>query len=173
MLLSVFQHLVHTGALSSIHQASTCKFRHICKICCGPSLWSLPDSEASKHLHLPSFFQSILCCSVKIFSPPFTWYPGIHPIYWLSFYIKPPQHMLEAAKNNNGDLCPSSLIVIEHINHQGSILLGMSIDASTARTYSSTHNSYLTFCKWHGLLHQTSCRHKLNVSLKHTENYHI
>ena len=39
----------------------------------------------------------------------------------------------------------------EHLNYKHSILLGMSIDTSTATTYSSALNSYLTFCKMHML----------------------
>ena len=39
----------------------------------------------------------------------------------------------------------------EHLNYEHSILLGMSIDTSTATTYSSALNSYLTFCKMHAL----------------------
>jgi hypothetical protein len=41
---------------------------------------------------------------------------------------------------------------LERLNYEHSILLGMSIDTSTASTYSSALNSYLTFCKMHGLL---------------------
>jgi len=41
---------------------------------------------------------------------------------------------------------------LERLNYERSILLGMSIDTSTARTYPSALNSYLTFCKLHGLL---------------------
>jgi len=41
---------------------------------------------------------------------------------------------------------------LEHLNYKHSILLGMSIDTSTATTYSSTLNLYLTFCKIHKLL---------------------
>src|ERR1700733_3309167 len=40
---------------------------------------------------------------------------------------------------------------LECLNYEHSILLGMSIDTSTASTYSSALNSYLTFCKMHGL----------------------
>jgi hypothetical protein len=40
---------------------------------------------------------------------------------------------------------------LECLNYERSILLGMSIDTSTAITYSSALNSYLTFCKIHGL----------------------
>ena len=40
---------------------------------------------------------------------------------------------------------------LERLNYERSILLGMSIDTSTASTYSSALNSYLTFCKMHGL----------------------
>jgi hypothetical protein len=40
---------------------------------------------------------------------------------------------------------------LERLNYERSILLGMSIDTSTAITYSSALNSYLTFCKIHGL----------------------
>ena len=39
----------------------------------------------------------------------------------------------------------------ERLNYERSILLGMSIDTSTATTYSSALNSYLTFCKMHAL----------------------
>src|ERR1700677_479641 len=37
------------------------------------------------------------------------------------------------------------------LNYEHSILLRMSIDTSTATTYSSALNSYLTFCKMHAL----------------------
>ena len=40
---------------------------------------------------------------------------------------------------------------IERLNYERSILLGMAIDHSTSTTYSSALNSYLTFCKSHGL----------------------
>src|SRR6202050_3064303 len=40
---------------------------------------------------------------------------------------------------------------LEHLNYERSILLGLSIDTSTATTYSSALNSYLTFCKMHKL----------------------
>jgi hypothetical protein len=40
---------------------------------------------------------------------------------------------------------------LERLNYERSILLGMSIDHSTSATYSSALNSYLTFCKSHGL----------------------
>ena len=40
---------------------------------------------------------------------------------------------------------------LDRLNYERSILLGMSIDTSTATTYSSALNSYLTFCKMHGL----------------------
>jgi hypothetical protein len=40
---------------------------------------------------------------------------------------------------------------LERLNYERSILLGMSIDTSTASAYSSALNSYLTFCKMHGL----------------------
>jgi hypothetical protein len=39
----------------------------------------------------------------------------------------------------------------ERLNYERSILLGISIDTSTATTYSSALNSYLTFCKMHAL----------------------
>jgi hypothetical protein len=38
----------------------------------------------------------------------------------------------------------------ERLVHERAIALGMSIDKTTARTYSSALNSYLTFCKLHG-----------------------
>ena len=37
--------------------------------------------------------------------------------------------------------------MLDHLNYKWSILLGLSIDSTTAATYSSTTNSYLTFCK--------------------------
>jgi len=40
---------------------------------------------------------------------------------------------------------------LERLNYERSILLGMSIDCSTSATYSSALNSYLTFCKSHGI----------------------
>jgi hypothetical protein len=40
---------------------------------------------------------------------------------------------------------------LERLNYERSILLGMSIDHSTSASYSSAVNSYLTFCKSHGL----------------------
>jgi hypothetical protein len=40
---------------------------------------------------------------------------------------------------------------LERLNYERSILLGMSIDHSSSATYSSALNSYLTFCKSHGL----------------------
>jgi hypothetical protein len=40
---------------------------------------------------------------------------------------------------------------MERLNHERSILLGMAIDHSTAGTYSSALNSYLTFCKLHNI----------------------
>src|SRR5882762_3517601 len=40
---------------------------------------------------------------------------------------------------------------LERLNYERSILLGMSIDHSSSATYSSTLNSYLTFCKSHSL----------------------
>jgi hypothetical protein len=38
---------------------------------------------------------------------------------------------------------------MERLIHERSILLGMAIDMTTAHTYSSAANSYLTFCKLH------------------------
>src|ERR1700683_4785986 len=38
---------------------------------------------------------------------------------------------------------------LERLNHERSILLGMAIDQSTATSYTSALNSYLTFCKIH------------------------
>ena len=43
------------------------------------------------------------------------------------------------------------LWTLEHLNYECLILLGMFIDILTAATYSSTLNSYLTFCKMHSL----------------------
>ena len=43
------------------------------------------------------------------------------------------------------------LWTLEQLNYEHSILLGMSIDRSTSATYSSALNSYLTFCKSHGI----------------------
>jgi hypothetical protein len=40
---------------------------------------------------------------------------------------------------------------MERLIHERSILLGMAIDTTTAHTYSSAANSYLTFCKLHQL----------------------
>ena len=40
---------------------------------------------------------------------------------------------------------------MDHLIHERSILLGMAIDNSTANTYTSATNSYLTFCKLHGI----------------------
>ena len=40
---------------------------------------------------------------------------------------------------------------LERLNYERLILLGMSIDQSTSTSYSSALNSYLTFCKSHGL----------------------
>jgi hypothetical protein len=40
---------------------------------------------------------------------------------------------------------------MERLSHERSILLGMAIDQSTASTYSSALNSYLTFCKIHAI----------------------
>ena len=40
---------------------------------------------------------------------------------------------------------------LKRLNYERSILLGLSIDTSTATTYSSALNSYLTFCKMHKL----------------------
>jgi hypothetical protein len=40
---------------------------------------------------------------------------------------------------------------LDRLNYERLILLGMSIDTSTATTYSSALNSYLTFCKIHAL----------------------
>ena len=39
--------------------------------------------------------------------------------------------------------------ILDHLNYEQSILLGLSIDSTTAATYSSATNSYLTFCKKH------------------------
>ena len=39
----------------------------------------------------------------------------------------------------------------EQLIYECSILLGMAIDSTTAHTYSSATNSYLTFCKLHTL----------------------
>ena len=41
--------------------------------------------------------------------------------------------------------------ILDHLNYEQSILLGLSIDSTTAATYSSATNSYLTFCKKHQL----------------------
>lgn len=41
---------------------------------------------------------------------------------------------------------------LERLNTERSILLGMALDPSTALTYTSALNSYLTFCKTHGML---------------------
>ena len=41
--------------------------------------------------------------------------------------------------------------MIDHLNHEQSILLGLTIDSITAATYTSATNSYLTFCKIHHL----------------------
>src|ERR1700674_506385 len=43
------------------------------------------------------------------------------------------------------------LWTLDCLNYEQSILLRMSIDTSAATTYSSALNSYLTFCKMHGL----------------------
>jgi len=40
---------------------------------------------------------------------------------------------------------------LERLNHERSILLGLSIDSSTALAYSSALKSYLTFCRIHNL----------------------
>ena len=40
---------------------------------------------------------------------------------------------------------------LDHLNYELSILLGLSIDSTTAATYTSATNSYLTFCKKHHL----------------------
>jgi hypothetical protein len=40
---------------------------------------------------------------------------------------------------------------LERLDHECSILLGFAIDSSTATTYSSALNSYLTFCNLHSL----------------------
>ena len=40
---------------------------------------------------------------------------------------------------------------MKRLNYERSILLGMSIDHSTVMTYTSALNSYLTFCKSHGI----------------------
>jgi len=40
---------------------------------------------------------------------------------------------------------------MDHLIHEQSILLGMAIDNSTANTYTSATNSYLTFCKLHNI----------------------
>lgn len=40
---------------------------------------------------------------------------------------------------------------MDHLIYEQSILLGMAIDASTATTYTSATNSYLTFCKLHNI----------------------
>ena len=40
---------------------------------------------------------------------------------------------------------------LDHLVHERSILLRMAIDHSTAGTYSSATNSYLTFCKLHDM----------------------
>ena len=39
----------------------------------------------------------------------------------------------------------------DHLNCETSILFGLSIDSSTAATYTSAMNAYLTFCKSHHL----------------------
>src|ERR1700729_2512810 len=39
----------------------------------------------------------------------------------------------------------------DHLIYERSILLGMAIDNSTANTYTSATNSYLTFCTLHNL----------------------
>ena len=40
---------------------------------------------------------------------------------------------------------------LDWLNHKCPILLGLLVDATTAITYSSATNSYLTFCKLHNL----------------------
>lgn len=40
---------------------------------------------------------------------------------------------------------------LERLSQERSILLGLSIDSSTALSYSSALNSYLNFCKIHAL----------------------
>src|ERR1700683_2002570 len=40
---------------------------------------------------------------------------------------------------------------MDHLIHEQSILLRMAIDNSTANTYTSATNSYLTFCKLHNI----------------------
>jgi len=40
---------------------------------------------------------------------------------------------------------------LDRLIHERSILLGMAIDSSTVNTYTSTTNSYLTFCKLHNI----------------------
>ena len=40
---------------------------------------------------------------------------------------------------------------LDHLNYEQSIVLGLSIDSTTAATYTSATNSYLTFCKKHHL----------------------
>jgi hypothetical protein len=40
---------------------------------------------------------------------------------------------------------------MDRLIYERSILLGMAIDSTTANTYTSATNSYLTFCKLHQL----------------------
>ena len=40
---------------------------------------------------------------------------------------------------------------LDHLNYEQSILLGLSINSTTAAMYSSAMNSYFTFCKKHHL----------------------
>ena len=46
---------------------------------------------------------------------------------------------------------PRAAWTLDHLNYEWSILLGLSIDSTTAAMYSSATNSYLTFCKKHHL----------------------
>ena len=46
---------------------------------------------------------------------------------------------------------PRAAWTLDHLNYEQSILLELSIDSTTAATYSSATNSYLTFCKKHQL----------------------
>ena len=46
---------------------------------------------------------------------------------------------------------PRAAWMLDHLNYEQSILLGLFINSTTAAMYSSATNSYLTFCKKHHL----------------------
>jgi hypothetical protein len=81
-------HLWNDGKCN--HQACTCKFRHICKLC-----WGSHHKGSCPGRILMLDWDTAHCTS------EWSWYLGIHAIYQIAVNFKPPQFLLGAAKKND------------------------------------------------------------------------